>query len=67
MLWVLFVIINPKLIPIFKVGFLMDYSKIIKLWLWKTFNLAKAGADLDDKGIMWMKQMLELENDLDEI
>ena len=67
MLWVLFIIINLNLIPIFKVGFLMDYSKIIKLWLWKIFNLAEAGAGLNDKGVMWMKRISEFENNLDEI
>lgn len=64
----LFIIINLELIPIFKVGiFLIDDSKIIKLWFWKIFNLAKAGADPDDKGMMSMKWISELENNLGEI
>lgn len=65
---VLFIIINLDLILIFKVGsFLTDDSKIIKLWFWKIFNLAKRGADPDDKVMMSMKWISELENNLGEI
>ena len=45
----------------------MDDSKIIKLWFWKLFNLAKAGIDLDDKQMMSMKWTSVLENNLSEI
>lgn len=45
----------------------MDDSKIIKLWFWKVFNLAKAEADPDDKGMMSMKWISVLENNLSEI
>lgn len=45
----------------------MSDSKIIKLWFWKIFNLAKAEADLDDKGMMLIKWISVLENSLSDI
>lgn len=45
----------------------MDDSKIIKLWLWKILNLAKAGEDPNDKGMMSMKWISQLQNNLSEI
>lgn len=42
-------------------------SKIIKLWFWKVFNLAKAGADPDDNEWYWWNGFSVIKNNLDEI
>lgn len=65
---VFFIIINPNLIPIFEVRFFNGLLKIIlNCGFEKIFNLTMLGTNPDDKGMMSMTWISELENNFGEI